>query len=96
MKDWPIPTTAKEFHSFLGLASYYRKFIPHFAKWANLLHNLIHPITMKKKHAGIKIPPLAPNLPLFKWTAEHQGSFNKLKDICSCVSLLRLYKIIYP
>ena len=25
--DWPIPTNAKEVHSFLGLASYYQQFI---------------------------------------------------------------------
>ena len=80
VKDWLIPTTAKEVHSFLGLASYYRRFIPQFAKLANPLHDLIHPITTKKKHVCIKIPPLAPNLPPFKWIAEHQESFNKLKE----------------
>ena len=51
VKDWPIPTMAKEVHSFLGLASYYRRFIPQFSKWANPLHDLIRPIAMPKKHA---------------------------------------------
>ena len=52
VKDWPIPATAKEVHSFLGLASYYRRFIPQFAKWANPLHDLIHPICNEKETCG--------------------------------------------
>ena len=52
VRDWPVPKTPKEVHSFLELASYYRRFIPKFAKWANPLHDLIHPIATKKKHAG--------------------------------------------
>ena len=28
MKDWPVPKSAKEVQSFLGLASYYYRFIP--------------------------------------------------------------------
>ena len=88
VKDWPIPATAKEVHSILGLASYYRRFIPQFAKWVNLLHDLIHPIVTKKKCVGIKIPHLAPNLPLFKWTAEHQESFNKLKEALTSAPVL--------
>ena len=80
VKDWPTPKTAKEVHSFLGLASYYQRFIPQFTKWANPLHNLIHPIVMKKKHAGIKILLLAPNLPPFIWISDHQESFSKLKE----------------
>ena len=33
IKDWPTPKTPKEVHSFVGLASYYHRFIPNFAKW---------------------------------------------------------------
>ena len=51
VKDWPVPTTAKEVHSFLGLASYYRRFISQFTKQASPLHDLIHPIAMTKKRA---------------------------------------------
>ena len=32
VQDWLIPMSAKEVHSFLGLASYYWRFIPKFAK----------------------------------------------------------------
>ena len=80
VKDWPVPKSTKEVHSFLGLASYYHRFIPQFAKCANPMHDLIHPIMTKKKCAGVKVPPLAPNLPPFQWAPEHQESFDKLKE----------------
>ena len=50
VKDWPILKTAKEVHSFLGLASYYRRFIHKFVKWANPLHDL-NPSYCDKKEA---------------------------------------------
>ena len=79
VKDWPVSSNVKEVHSFLGLASYYRWFIPQFVKWANPLHDLIHPVATKKTHARIKLPPLEQNLPPYEWTTSHQESFDRLK-----------------
>ena len=72
----------------MGLASYYRRFIPQFSKWASPLHNLIRPIAMTKKCARVKLPPLANNLPPFVWTTEHQESFDKLKDALTSAPIL--------
>ena len=36
--SWPTPTSATEVKSFLGLCSYYRRFIPHFSNIAHPLH----------------------------------------------------------
>ena len=38
--DWPVPTTVKDIRSFLGLAGYYRRFIPHFASYSAPLTEL--------------------------------------------------------
>lgn len=38
--DWPTPRTLKEVQSFLGLAGYYRRFIPQFAEMARPLSHL--------------------------------------------------------
>ena len=49
IRDWPIPKDPKEVHSFIGLASYYRRFIPNFTKWAGPLHTLIIPASTMYK-----------------------------------------------
>ena len=51
MWDWPIPTNAKEVHSFLGLASYYWRFIPKCAKIVQCLHEFLGPTSNKHKKA---------------------------------------------
>ena len=39
--DWQKPKTDIELRGFLGLAGYYRRFVPQFAKLAGPLHNLL-------------------------------------------------------
>ena len=72
----------------MGLVSYYRRFIPQFAKWASPLHDLIRPIATTKKCTRVKLPLLAHNLPPFKWTADHLDSFNMLKDALTSAPVL--------
>ena len=40
VRDWPVPCSVKEVRSFLGLCSYYRRFVKHFATVASPLHQL--------------------------------------------------------
>ena len=40
VRNYPTPTSVKEVRQFLGLASYYRRFVKNFARIAQPLHNL--------------------------------------------------------
>ena len=60
-------------------------------KWANPLHDLIHPIVTKSKCAGMRLLPLSPDLPPFKLDSEHQESFDRLKE-----SLISSPILAYP
>ena len=77
IKDWPTPKTPKEVHSFVGLALYYRRFIPNFAKWAGPLHALIVPASFKQKIR--KGEMRKSDLPEFQWTPACQEGFDQLK-----------------
>jgi len=39
--NWPVPTCVKDIQSFLGLANFYRRFIPGFANLVYPLHLLL-------------------------------------------------------
>ncbi|KAK3763713.1 hypothetical protein RRG08_022747 [Elysia crispata] len=79
VQDWKVPSTIRELRAFLGLASYYRKFIDGFAKIARPLHAITSavnadPVSSKRKHA-----------PIAKfWNEDCQQAFNNLKSaLCS-------------
>ena len=40
IESWPLPSNQKELKRFLGLCSYYRRFVPNFAEVAHPLHVL--------------------------------------------------------
>ena len=86
VRDWPVPSNAKELHSFLGLASYYCWFIPNFAHIAKCLHKLVGPTNVKKtkgkRKEAISLEEsnkLEVTIPKFVWTSEHQKAFDALK-----------------
>ena len=89
VKTWPVPKTIKEVQSFLGLASYYRHFIPHFAKKAQCLHELVGPNASKPKNRSkvrvketkaAECEPIVTEIKTFEWTIEHQEAFDALKE----------------
>jgi RNase H-like domain found in reverse transcriptase/Reverse transcriptase (RNA-dependent DNA polymerase) len=41
IRDWPVPTTLKQIHSFLGFGNFYRKFIFHYSELAQPLNDLM-------------------------------------------------------
>ena len=84
--DWHVPTSSMEVHSFIGLASYYHRFIPNFAKWAGPLYTLIIPASTKYKvQVGIMKKS---EIPEFVWSKECQEGFDKLKEAITTAPIL--------
>ena len=77
VKDFPQPKTLKELQSFLGLANYYRKFIPNFSRIALPLTNS----TQKSNQS---------NLRPIQWSETMQAAFVKLKEALTTAPCLIL------
>ena len=86
VRDWPIPKTSKEVHSFIGLASYYRRFIPNFTKWSKPLNALIMPPAhqAKVRRGEMKKSELTE----FMWSKECQEGFDALKHALTTAPVL--------
>ena len=75
--EWPTPTSVKDIRSFLGLASFHRKFIRHFREIAAPLTDLI-----KKGRAEIWSPEV--------WTEKEESAFRQLKAAMLTAPVLQL------
>ncbi|XP_035796548.1 retrovirus-related Pol polyprotein from transposon 412 [Amphiprion ocellaris] len=71
--NWQPPTTISELRSFLGFASYYRRFVEGFAKLAAPLHRLVAELGGSKSGKRLK------HVLAEKWSDERQQSFEALK-----------------
>ena len=71
--SWRCPKTGSEVRSFLGFASYYRRFVEGFAKLAAPLHKLVAVL------GGTKAKPSPGKSILSLWSEECQQSFDALK-----------------
>ena len=92
VKYWPVPTNPKELQSFLGLASYYCRFILKFTAIAKCLHQLVGPANhQKSKMNKTNSEPVADsqlNRQTFQWAGKHQQAFDLLKACLTSVPVL--------
>ena len=75
--EWKRPTTTKELRSFLGFASYYRRFVRGFAKHAAPLHHLVAEIEGSKK----KPKQFGKGVLGERWNQECEQGFRTLRDL---------------
>ena len=73
--NWPKPKTLKDLRSFLGFASYFRRFVPHLAQVARPLHELVTKLYEGGKHGKQRGKPVECD-----WSRECQNAFEDLKQ----------------
>lgn len=76
VKEWPVPRTVGEVRSFLGLATYFRRFIQGFSSLARPLHALTK-LEVVQSHT-------------WPWTAQCHAAFEGLKEALCSAPVLKL------
>lgn len=74
VRDWKTPSNLAELRSFLGFASYYRRFIAGFSRMAAPLHRLVSTLLPPGRKGRTPPKPL-----LDSWDLECERSFHQLK-----------------
>ena len=75
--EWAQPTTCTELQSFLGFASYYRRFVEGFARYAAPLHRLVAEMDGTKK----KRRTLGKAVIGDRWSNDCENAFQTLKRL---------------
>ncbi|KAK3732142.1 hypothetical protein RRG08_026524 [Elysia crispata] len=83
VNDWPNPKTTREVRSFLGLASYYLRFVLKFADIARPLHQIIAKANADHGYSKKKPVSIASY-----WNRECQLAFNALKSALTTTPVL--------
>jgi len=88
--DWPQPENSKDVRGFLGLTSYYRKFIEHYAHIVMLLYAIGTPPKGKGDVGRRRGEPRRVRHTPFAWDRECQHAFDTLKKAVSNAPVLGL------
>ena len=76
VREWPIPQTLRQLRSFIGFASYYRRFVPRFTQLATPLHRVV--TAACKDGKGKRRMNLVRSI-IDVWTEDCQHAFDALK-----------------
>jgi hypothetical protein len=77
--DWPVPKDVPAVRSFLGIAGYYRKFVPDFSLLSVPLNALLTQASPFRRD------------PQGAWGPEQQASFDKIKAALTAPPVLRIF-----
>ena len=80
VQKWPTRKNVTELRSFLGFASYYRRFIKGFTKIAGPLHDLVNESSKSAKEKTASVSLL--------WGPTHQAAFESMKRALTSAPVL--------
>ncbi|KAF4649069.1 hypothetical protein FOL47_002444, partial [Perkinsus chesapeaki] len=81
---WPTPTSPTELRSLLGLANYYRGFLPHYSARTRPLYDLLT-VSGKSKKPDLDV-----------WSSVHEAAFMDVKEGLAALPLLSYPDFVRP
>ena len=88
VQGWLVPNSVKQLRSFLGFASYYRKYVQGFSNIAGPLHDLVTTLNKEIKDRGKIKGAIIKGAFQQRWNETCDEAFNSLKDALTTSSIL--------